>query len=552
MHLIRFERLLSLGNVTGLLTQDTSIVVPFALSVPSPTTPFEIQAWTNPSFLGIGGTSTISAALLCVADVALYYGDDFSGPAAAALAGAANSLLHELIQSQEPSNSVFLLFSFLNLANQLSANVGGPVLSDAAFWEMASDSVDLTRLFADCSVLAAFLIDDIFLEFVDSVDPNQKFGPQGVGQNAYISGQQSVPYGIYFDNQPTATAPAQTVTLTDTLDPNLNLSTLTLGPMTFPNQVVTPPAVPLSAAPFTTAVDLQPTTDLLVSVSASLNAATRLLTVNFQSLDPATNQPPTDPNAGFLPPGTGGSVFFTAVPNVGVATGTAIQNTATVVFDVNPPVNTPTWSNTVDNTPPVSLVAPLPASEASTTFPVQWSGTDISGIQSFTVYGSDNGGAFAAWQQNTTATSGTYVGQAGHTYGFYSIATDNVGNVEPAKSAAEATTMVNAAAIVPPSQVSTTASGLAYSRVTQTFNGTVAIQNIGSAAINGPLEIVFTSLTPGVTVADASGIFAGSPYITVPVSGSLAPGQSATVSVQFKNPANAAINFTPVIYSGSI
>jgi hypothetical protein len=42
----------------------------------------------------------------------------------------------------------------------------------------------------------------------------------------------------------------------------------------------------------------------------------------------------------------------------------------------------------------------------------------------------------------TTATSATFAGEIGHTYSFYSIARDQVGNVEAAKSAAEATTQV--------------------------------------------------------------------------------------------------------------
>jgi hypothetical protein len=105
---------------------------------------------------------------------------------------------------------------------------------------------------------------------------------------------------------------------------------------------------------------------------------------------------------------------------------------------------------------------------------------------------------------------------------------------------------------VPTAQITTTASGLAYSRVTQTFNGTVTIRNVSSAPISGPFQIVFTSLTAGVTLADATGTFAGNPFITVPLSGGLGPGQSTSVAVQFRNPANAAINFTPVVYSGSL
>jgi YVTN family beta-propeller protein len=109
--------------------------------------------------------------------------------------------------------------------------------------------------------------------------------------------------------------------------------------------------------------------------------------------------------------------------------------------------------------------------------------------------------------------------------------------------------------IVSPNEVATTASGLAYSRVSRTFNGTVTITNISSSAISGPFQILFTALTAGVTLANATGNFSGSPYLTVPTAGgiaSLMPGQSATVSVQFDDPSFAAIKFTPVIYSGSI
>jgi hypothetical protein len=98
-----------------------------------------------------------------------------------------------------------------------------------------------------------------------------------------------------------------------------------------------------------------------------------------------------------------------------------------------------------------------------------------------------------------------------------------------------------------PALVSTTASGLAYSRVSKTYIGTVTITNIWRYTINGPFYIVFTSLTDGVTLANASGTYYGSPYVTVNTT-SLAAGQSATVSVQFSDPANAKINFTPVIY----
>lgn len=386
---------------------------------------------------------------------------------------------------------------------------------------------------------------------VSSLDPNDKAGSTGIGASRFVGvGQTS--YSVYYQNQPTATAPAQAVTVTDTLNTNLDLTSLTLGAISFPNQVITPPSIPLAISPFTATADLRPTTNLLVKINASLNTTTGVLTWTFQSLDPTTNQPPNDPLAGFLPPGAEGSVFFTVMPKSSVTTGTVIQNTATVTFDVNPPINTPTWSNTIDNTPPVSRVTILPT-QIGSIFTVQWSGSDVgTGLGTFTIYVSDNGSSFVPWLTQTSATSSTYNGQVGHTYGFYSIAQDLVGNNESAKTLAEATTQVTQASPVPSSEISVTASGLAYSRVSQTFNGSVTIQNISSATIYGPFEIVFTGLPAGVNVVNSAGAFNGSQYLTVPSVSSLEPGQSAIVSVQFKNPSNATINFTPVIYSGSI
>lgn len=102
------------------------------------------------------------------------------------------------------------------------------------------------------------------------------------------------------------------------------------------------------------------------------------------------------------------------------------------------------------------------------------------------------------------------------------------------------------------SSISTTASGLAYSRVTQTFHGTVTIKNTGVSTVNGPFQIVFSSLTPGVTLTNATDSFQGSPFLTVPGITSLAPGQSATIAVQFGTPSPAQINFKPVTYAGSL
>jgi hypothetical protein len=385
---------------------------------------------------------------------------------------------------------------------------------------------------------------------VSSLDPNDISGPLGVGTPRYTSLQTPLSYLISFGNQPSATARAQFVSLTDVLDSGFDLSTAALGPITFSNQVVNPPSIPLSISPFAATVDLRPATNLLVNVTASLNTTTATLNWQFQSLDPATNQPPTDPTAGFLPSGAEGSVFLTVLPKSTVVTGAVIQNTATVVFDVNPPISTPTWTNTIDNTPPTSKISPLLTTESSPSFTVQWSATDVgAGVQDFTIYVSDNGGPFTAWLTNTTGTSATYSGVAGHAYGFYSIARDLVDNVEPSKSSAEATTRVNLPAIILPGNL-TVGPGLCtpipatlaltagpngdFITLTSSNPSTLAFSpgNAGSTQIFVPAG----SLTPDRRTAQVCGITFGSALITASDGVSTA---SQTVTVA------ATLAFTP-------
>jgi hypothetical protein len=107
------------------------------------------------------------------------------------------------------------------------------------------------------------------------------------------------------------------------------------------------------------------------------------------------------------------------------------------------------------------------------------------------------------------------------------------------------------ASLLTGNQVSVSASGLAYSRVSQTFDGSVTITNISGSPIAGPFQIVLNSLTAGVGLANLTGVFGGWPYLTVSNLSGLAASQSTIVSVQFKNPSNETITFLPICYSGS-
>ena len=62
---------------------------------------------------------------------------------------------------------------------------------------------------------------------------------------------------------------------------------------------------------------------------------------------------------------------------------------------------------------------------------MRWSGTDDgdgtagSGITSFDIFVSDNGSPFAPFVLGTSETSALFSGQDGHTYRFFSVATDH-------------------------------------------------------------------------------------------------------------------------------
>jgi len=137
---------------------------------------------------------------------------------------------------------------------------------------------------------------------------------------------------------------------------------------------------------------------------------------------------------------------------------TLTQSSSPVSLQVSSPGLMGTMTNPISiASPPTSTVAALPATTTTTTttasFPVSWSGSDVygPGIASYNIYVSDNSStAYTLWQSDTTKTSATYTGQAGHTYRFYSVATDDLGLVQPTPASAQAKTKVVLAPPPPP------------------------------------------------------------------------------------------------------
>ena len=348
-------------------------------------------------------------------------------------------------------------------------------------------------------IVASF---DLIVLLVTSWDPNDKIGPAGAGSpERYINGNEPLPYIINFENLATATAPAQTVVVTDQLDlSKYDLSTFAFGDVTIGSQSFSPQN---NRTNFFRDFDLRPANNIIARIEADLNTTSGLLTWRLSSIDPATGLPTDEPLAGILPPNTApprgeGSVSFRVRLRSTVTFGTQISNQARIVFDTNAPIDTPVWPNTLDNSTPTSSVQSLPAS-VPPSFTVSWAGTDTgSGINRYTVYVSDNGGIFTPFIQDTTLTNTVFTGQAGHTYGFYSIATDAAGNREGPKITAEATTTVNAAQPAISGRVFTPAgSAIRNARVTLTDSaGTARVAVTSSFGV-----YQFTNVVPGQTYA---------------------------------------------------
>ncbi len=167
--------------------------------------------------------------------------------------------------------------------------------------------------------------------------------------------------------------------------------------------------------------------------------------------------------------------------------------------DGNPGAGSVSTSWLMDTTPPTSTVNFLPSQTTSTSFVVSVTdadpdganGSTPSGVASIAIYDSTNGGPFALFTTVMPADpSATFVGQAGNTYAFYSIATDKAGNVQATPTAAEQTVQ-----ILTPMTVSSITAVAPDPRNT----------SVSSLDVTFSLPINTSSLTPGALILTDNG-----------------------------------------------
>ena len=275
------------------------------------------------------------------------------------------------------------------------------------------------------------------VECVSSKDPNEKIGPEGITNMRYIKATDPAAFTVFFENVDSATAPAQTVNITDHLDPaKWDLSTFSFLPITIADTTI---GVPANVPRFEKVVDLSAMNGVLVRISAELNELTGDIYWTFESLDPVTKKPVTDPLAGFLPPNVNhpegqADVGYRVEPNADLPSGTPLGGDAVIVFDNNEPIRTNAWINHIENTPPRSHMTPATI-EVEREYMLTWTGTDEhSGIKSYDLYYAVNDGPFQKLL-STRDTSYLFEGAPCNTYRFFTLARDSANNREANKAA---------------------------------------------------------------------------------------------------------------------
>jgi hypothetical protein len=241
------------------------------------------------------------------------------------------------------------------------------------------------------------------INVVTSIDPNEKAGSRGYGISGFTRLDDPLFYTIYFENVDSATASAEDITIVDTLDTNFNWKSLAFD-----------------------SASHKP-------VATNFDSAKGIVTWTFTAI----NLPPNK-----IPPQGEGWVRYHVEPKLNLPHLSQIRNRAWIIFDQNKPISTGLVVNTNDIVKPSSKVKPLPATQADTTFVVEVTGNDDvsgAGIRCYSLYVSDNDSSFKLWCSTDSAMI-AFSGHNNHKYKFYSVATDNAGNIEATHDSADAIT----------------------------------------------------------------------------------------------------------------
>lgn len=287
---------------------------------------------------------------------------------------------------------------------------------------------------------------DILIRVVRSIDPNDIVGPKGYADKQFVSVKSKMGFTVRFENSANfATAPAQNVTVHLPVDPKININSLRLSNFGFGAYRFD---VPENTTYYTGRLDLRDSLGLFVDLTSGIDIVNNEIFWIFRSIDPTTGLAPAEAMKGFLAIndttakadsasyGAGeGFVSFYVIPDSNAQTGDTVSAKASIVFDINEPIETNTWQNTIDAVAPLSKIESATAKNGDLT--LSWSGIDDaggSGVKEYALFVSENNQPYELYQDKITDNSIIYPGIPGNSYCFYTLATDHTGNLEPEKS----------------------------------------------------------------------------------------------------------------------
>ena len=284
-----------------------------------------------------------------------------------------------------------------------------------------------------------------------SADPNEIIGPMGYDSIHWVSIHDVLNYTILFENDPEfATANAQKVDVRFRFEDKSQMKGFALGAYGFANMSW---EIENSPAAYQNRLDLKNSMFIYVDLTAGVDVVKEQAFWTFNSIDPETGYNPWQVDRGMLPVNDSthvgeGFLKFRLKPNPNMETGDTISIAANIVFDQNDTIPTNRWCVTIDAGMPTSKVKGRKDSKNENLYHLTLQASDDeggSGLKRVVLYMANNFGIYEEYAVCPLDTVIDFVTEPGHTYRFFTIAEDNVGNLEPLKELADLEINVNAA-----------------------------------------------------------------------------------------------------------
>jgi uncharacterized repeat protein (TIGR01451 family) len=317
------------------------------------------------------------------------------------------------------------VMGFFSQTTNLCKKAGTALVCESAYKTCRQQSPNAIPVDPPC--------DDDSKDVTAPKDPNDKL----VAADRYVQSSDRLPYTVRFENIGNATA--RDVFVTDRLPDSLNRSTLEVFDTNGTHRALT------DAGNVTLLNQTKNRTKTVIINGTKVIVNETVVEQHNASLDGRTVTWHLE-NIG-LEPNETGRVVLSVAPDPTLASGTRIENNATIRFDNVSTLTTNNTVNVIDDTPPSCTVDPLP-DRSPRLVPLSWSGTDSVGeIESATLMVSNDSGTWRVVDVGLESRNTTFGGSLGESYEFMCVAEDTAGNTETQSPTAEASTAIPAVSI---------------------------------------------------------------------------------------------------------